>query len=249
MIKNFQILGYSAGMPTQFRGASSVMVTTQNYNIMIDCGEGTFLRWQKAKYNWKSLRYILITHMHFDHIGGLLPLLFYRKIYNIKSPLTIIGPPNLKKYIIYSFNQMGSEFNQTIKIIDIEKELNIKLSNDIEVNALEMVHKIPCWGYGISDNKNKLVFITDTRPNKNIIKLAKKADILIHEATYLHQDRNKAFEHFHSTELQAMEMADKSQVKRLILTHFSQRIGDDILKTLTWQGQACVIFDKIQELD
>ena len=44
-------------------------------------------------------------------------------------------------------------------------------------------------------------------------------------------------------------MADKSQVKRLILTHFSQRIGDDILKTLTWQGQACVIFDKIQELD
>ena len=64
MLKTFQILGYSAGIPTQDRGVTCVMITTQDYNIMIDCGEGSYLRWQKAGYKWKNLKYIIITHMH-----------------------------------------------------------------------------------------------------------------------------------------------------------------------------------------
>ena len=117
MLKRYQIIGYSAGVPTQERGVTSVMVSTSNYDIMLDCGEGTYLRWQKAGYKWKRLKYILITHMHPDHIGGLLPFLFYRKLNSIKSPLNIIGPPNLELYLADAFQHTGIKNNQDLDFV------------------------------------------------------------------------------------------------------------------------------------
>ena len=58
--------------------------------------------------------------------------------------------------------------------------------------------------------------------------------------------RDMAAEHFHTTSIQAMEIADSASVKRLVLTHFSPRIKDDDIKSWTWQGKACVVFDKRQ---
>ena len=60
------------------------------------------------------------------------------------------------------------------------------------------------------------------------------ADVLIHEATFSHHMREKAVDHFHSTEIQAMEIADKSNVQRLILTHFSPRLTDRDIREWTW---------------
>ena len=248
MLSTFQILGCSGGVPTQNRGVTCVIISTLDYDIMIDCGEGSYLRWQKAGYNWKNLKYIFITHMHPDHTGGLIPLLFYRKLYGIESPLTIIGPPNLAEYIEESFKYTGVNYNQMFDIIDISKTMHIKLENEISITAMEMEHKIPCWGYALQDSKRKLVFVTDTRINKNIIKLAKNADVLIHEATFTHQHRDKAFEHFHTTENQAMEIADSAQVKRLVLTHFSQSLTDKKVKEWVWNGQDCVVFDNKQHI-
>ena len=93
-----------------------------------------------------------------------------------------------------------------------------------------------------------LVFITDTLPNLNAVNLAKNADILIHEATFSHNMKEKAKVHFHTTEIQAMEIADEARVKRLILTHFSQRLSDEDVIKWTWQGQPCVVFDERQKI-
>ena len=248
MLKKFQILGCSAGVPTKDRGVTCLMISTNQYDVMIDCGEGSYLHWQKETYKWKNLQYILITHMHPDHIGGLFPFLFYRKIFDIISPLTLIGPPNLKAYLLDSFSHAGINFNQKIKFVNIAETMNIKLKGQIQIQTMEMEHKIPCWGYAFKDRKHKLVFITDTRRNTNTVKLAKKADILIHEATYKNQHKEKAQKHFHTTEIQAMEIADEARVKRLILTHFSQRLSDEDVIKWTWQGQPCVVFDERQKI-
>jgi len=53
MLQSFQIIGYSGGVPTQDRGVTCVMVSTTNYDAMIDCGEGSYLRWKKAGTNGK----------------------------------------------------------------------------------------------------------------------------------------------------------------------------------------------------
>ena len=145
MLRTYQIIGYAAGVPTQARGVTCVMISTSNYDMMIDCGEGSYLRWLKAGYKWKNLKYILITHMHPDHTAGLIPLLFYRKLFKIESALTLIGPPQLKAYIVDSFQHLSIKNTQDLKWIDISKIHNINLPDEIEINSKEMKHKVPCW--------------------------------------------------------------------------------------------------------
>ena len=245
---NFQILGFSAGVPTQNRGVSSLIISTSNYDIMIDCGEGTYLRWKKMDYKWKNLKYIFITHMHPDHTGGLIPLLFYRKQHDIISPLTFIGPPILKKFITDVFKLCGLTNNPNYIWIDISKEKQLYIEDEIKVNSSDMKHKIPCWGYRIEDKSKSLVFITDTLYTSKAIYLAKNCDILIHEATFNHNLQNQAHKHFHTTNLEAMNIADKANVKKLILTHFSKRLSNNDLNQWKWNGKSCVIFDEKQKI-
>lgn len=65
----------------------------------------------------------------------------------------------------------------------------------------------------------KVVYSGDTRPCKNMVKLAKDADLLIHDATFLEEDEGKA----HADVKQAAEIAKEAGVKQLVLTHLSRR--------------------------
>jgi ribonuclease Z len=69
----------------------------------------------------------------------------------------------------------------------------------------------------------KVVYITDTEPCSNAIKLAKEADLLVMESTYSSDLQAKAEEYGHLTARDAGMMANQAHVKKLVLTHFSQR--------------------------
>ena len=70
----------------------------------------------------------------------------------------------------------------------------------------------------------KFVYCTDTVFCENAIALADQADVLIHEATFAHQDAELAYQRMHSTSTMAAQVALAAQVKQqLILTHFSPR--------------------------
>jgi len=66
----------------------------------------------------------------------------------------------------------------------------------------------------------------DTVYTKNAIVLAKDADLLISEATYLDKHQEKAENHKHLTIKQAAQIASKADAKKLVMLHFSQRYKD-----------------------
>lgn len=83
----------------------------------------------------------------------------------------------------------------------------------------------------------KFVYCTDTVYCDNAVELAQDADVLVHEATFAHQDAEMAYQRLHSTSTMAAQVALGAGVKQLIMTHFSPRyapgnaIGlDDLLK-------------------
>ena len=60
------------------------------------------------------------------------------------------------------------------------------------------------------------------------------------------KNREKAKKHFHTTQVEAMEIADEANVKRLILTHFSRSLSNKEVSNWIWNGEKCVIFDERQ---
>jgi len=69
----------------------------------------------------------------------------------------------------------------------------------------------------------KLVFSGDTRPCDMVRVTADAADLLVHEATFTTELRERAMETGHSTARQAAELAAEANVKLLALTHLSTR--------------------------
>jgi ribonuclease Z len=69
----------------------------------------------------------------------------------------------------------------------------------------------------------KVVYAVDTRPSQSVIDLAKRADLLIHDAMFTEELKTEANERGHSTGGQAAEIAKKAEVGQLILAHISPR--------------------------
>lgn len=73
----------------------------------------------------------------------------------------------------------------------------------------------------------KVVVSGDTRPCDGLRAAATGADLLVHEATFSHQDLARAKETGHSTAREAAELAREAGVKQLVLTHISPRYSRD----------------------
>ena len=100
----------------------------------------------------------------------------------------------------------------------LQQGFPIKLSNGRIVKPEEVVDP-PRLG-------RKIVYTGDTKPSEDIIKLAEKADLLIHEATFSDELQERAHEDKHSTPSQAAKVAKEALSRQLILTHISARYKD-----------------------
>jgi len=94
-------LGTSSGVPTRARNVSSVALRLpQRAEFwMFDCGEGTQHQLLRSELKTSQLRRIFITHLHGDHIFGLMGLLASCGLAGNNETIDIYGPQGLKEYL------------------------------------------------------------------------------------------------------------------------------------------------------
>lgn len=85
----------------------------------------------------------------------------------------------------------------------------------------------------------RFAFVMDTRLCDGVYALADGVDLLVIEATFLSRDSDLAARYGHLTARQAARVAAECGVRRLVLTHFSQRYPD----TREHRDEAAEVFD------
>lgn len=98
---------------------------------------------------------------------------------------------------------------------------NLKNGEDFVTTAGEVVRNE--WLTTAAPKGKSYAFCADTRYFEPIIDHIRDMDMIYHETTYLDNLRDRAFERFHSTTKQAALIAQKANVKKLLIGHFSSK--------------------------
>jgi ribonuclease Z len=91
---------------------------------------------------------------------------------------------------------------------------------------------------GPAKKGSKITICGDTRPTPHTLLLAQQADLLVHEATLRAGEETQANAFFHSTTVQAAQLARDAGVKTLILNHISPRYFEEDSRKLLAEAQA-----------
>jgi ribonuclease Z len=239
---------------------------------LFDCGEGTQHQILRSDIRVSQIRRIFITHMHGDHIYGLMGLLASCGLAGNPQQIDIYGPPKLSDYLRTAGRYSQTHFSYPVKVHTVEPGLVVE-DDEFTVHCSPLTHRVPAFGYRIAERDKpgrfdvaraqalgippgpvygqlkqgaiatlpdgrrirgadlcgptqigrKFVYCTDTIYCENAVELSRGADVLVHEATFSHQDAELAYQRLHSTSTMAAQVALAADVKQLIMTHFSPR--------------------------
>jgi ribonuclease Z len=219
-------LGTSSAVPCVERGFSCIAVETNGETILLDCGDGALRNILKFDIDVRNISNILITHNHSDHLSGLTQLIETMSIKRRTSPLNVYGTSGLKEYFGLVEKITHVAFNKTFSLSIHELTSNQRLSlSSYNITTFGMDHTLPCLGYRIETGGSVLSFTGDTQPCDSLKALGEGSSILIHEASYLQRDLQKARKEKHSTPREAAEDALRSGAEKLIMTHVNESVA------------------------
>ena len=93
-----RFLGTSASRPTVERGVTSLAVVREGETFLFDCGEGTQRQMMRCGVAF-SLRDIFFSHMHVDHMLGVVGLMRTMALQGREEPLRLWGPAGSTKML------------------------------------------------------------------------------------------------------------------------------------------------------
>ncbi|WP_299491228.1 ribonuclease Z [Acaryochloris sp. IP29b_bin.137] len=145
-------LGTSSGVPTRSRNVSSIALRlAQRAEIwLFDCGEGTQHQLLRSDLKSSQIRRIFITHMHGDHIFGLMGLLASCGLAGNTERIDIYGPAGLEEYLQACRRYSQTHFSYPIQVHTVQPGL-IFSDPDYSVICAPLKHRVPAFGYRIQE--------------------------------------------------------------------------------------------------
>lgn len=145
-------LGTSSGVPTRSRNVSSLaMRLKQRGEVwLFDCGEGTQHQLLQSDLKVGRIRRIFITHMHGDHVFGLMGLLASIGLAGAPDRIDLYGPPQLENYLEACARYSHTHLHYPITIHKHKPGL-IYEDEDYQVLCDRLDHRIPAYGYRVEE--------------------------------------------------------------------------------------------------
>jgi phosphoribosyl 1,2-cyclic phosphate phosphodiesterase len=216
--------------PKDNRLRSSVYIETDHVHMLIDAGPD--LRQQLLNAEVNSIDAILITHEHYDHIGGLDDIrpMGHVMVYGETRALKTI-----KNNMPYSFAENKYPGVPLIELNAISTD-KFKIK-DIEILPVRIMHaQLPILGFRIGT----MAYLTDVKTidDENIEKL-KNIDILVINALR----HTSHISHLSLTE--SLELIDKIKPRMAYLTHVSHDMGLHKKTELTLPENVRLAYDNL----
>ena len=267
------LLGTGYPRPDANHAGPATAIVAGDKWFLVDAGRGTTMRVAGTELKYENLRGVFITHLHSDHTAGLPDVFITSWQFGRKTtPLPLYGPSGTKKLSDAMLRFFAYDIHIRRDVIEkhpaagatirthVVREGVVYDDGDVRVTAFAVDHAPvkPAFGYRFDSGGRSIVVSGDTRPNANLIRFAKGADVLVQEA-YLPEHFDKVdnpavaarLKAYHTSVEEAGEIATAAGVKTLVLTHlipagvektFAERaaktfrgkivVGDD-LKTVT----------------
>ncbi len=174
--------------------------------ILVDAGDGTAEQLAKAHIPLSQLHAVVLSHLHWDHTGGLAALLGLRFQTSVPRALTIYGPPGTKALVagLVASMQPGAEAGygdpraaavrpgDTVEVTELADASTTTIGQGVVLRAVQNTHysfppgsdldrRFKSYSYRFELPARTIVYTGDTGPSTAVEQLAQDADLLVSE--------------------------------------------------------------------
>jgi ribonuclease Z len=223
------LLGTGAALSDAERTTTMLAFEGEGSVLVVDCGGDVVQRLLVAGLDLDRIEGMIVTHEHPDHVSGF-PL-FMEKIWlaGRRRPIAVYGPEaalSQARRTFESFDTSGWEGMPEIewREVELRQDAEVLTSGAWRVTAAPGEHSVPVIGIRVEDANGggAVAYSADTGPAESITRLAREADILVHEAAGEFPG--------HTTVGDAARLATDAGARRLILVHLPPDPSEDELE-------------------
>jgi phosphoribosyl 1,2-cyclic phosphodiesterase len=191
---------------------------------------------------------ILLTHLHLDHIQG---LMFFPPCFRSESTITIWGPSSPEASLEDRIARYISAPLSPVEVRELPCDVSFRDTPATEwtlgsatIRAEAITHRGPTLGYRITEGDMSVCYIPDHEPALGAsledlepewisgFDLARDADLLIHDCQYADEEYHEHVGWGHSAMTDTITFAGRTGARRLALFHHDPLHSDDFLDGL-----------------
>ncbi len=144
-------LGTGSGVPSLERNLAAVAVQRQGELFLFDCGEAAQIQYRRAGLGFAPLSAIAISHMHGDHVTGLMGLLMSLQMADRAEPLDLFGPPGLGEYVRGCKRALQTQFGYRLNLREEGGLCLLRETATYSLHAAPLDHRVFCLGFRLEE--------------------------------------------------------------------------------------------------